>query len=176
MKKEQLEQYRLALEIENRKLNGEDVEWQRFHHGECWQDITSRFISALDIVALDMPIRLTPKITQQEKWIKDGKKVQFSIGEKNKSWHDWIALPFDYPDTEWRIKPDPKKVPLTNKDIIIGTRLKYQGYEFVVVEVNHKRVGFGNTAFRRTYDDLMKDCQMWNGNEWVECSKIECDV
>ena len=46
----------------------------------------------------------------------DGKKLQFYY-EGSKSWEDVCGSPaFSFSDTTYRVKPTPKKVPLTRED------------------------------------------------------------
>ena len=181
MKKEQLEQYRLALEIEERKLNGEDVEWQgeridmNDNHYE-WEVIVN--CSPISCVNAGMKIRLTPKLTQQEQWVKDGKKVEWRDGRFNWVDYDKDSSPaLNNPTYAWRIKPNIKRrVPLGCFDLPVGTRLRNdvsENWEGIVIERDEKEVHISHYVI--SYETLM-NYKMWNGREWVECSRIEYDV
>ena len=162
MTQEEIDRYKLGIEIEERKLKGEDVKWE-YSWGYVWQE-AEKHNNAIDCAYRQDRLRIRPEITPQEKWVKDGKKVQYKFIYTTNYWHDFEKEPitFDAKGMEWRIKPEKKRAPLTreffrNKAVTLRNKHDPE-YEFLHWESCDNKL-----------EHYVDDYEMWDGAKWVGC-------
>lgn len=107
----------------------------------------------------------------------NGAKIQHKrFGDKN--WTDTAEPDWNFSLGTYRIKPEPKRVPLGPEDVVFGTLLKYKRSESIKgwatpVSVEDCGVRIGSVAALVSWKDLMSEFEISrdSGKTWQPCWK-----
>ena len=114
---------------------------------------------------------------QQVRDFGEGKEVEF-YSEALQSWRTVRDHAFDSPDFQWRTKPEPKHVPLTEKDIPALCWLRStNGRDYMVVGVNSDGINLclreGLVGFTTLMNNGWQYSTDSNREHWRPCWKEE---
>ena len=110
---------------------------------------------------------------------KDGKKIQVRPKFGDEAWND-TDEPQWHPFLSYRVKPEPKLIPLGHEDVSPGSAIRPTIHEtgwYGVVEVTHDGIYYSvhGTIRSLSFEAMTEQCHILrpNSTEWLPCSKPE---
>jgi len=118
------------------------------------------------------PVDLYAELKQAEK---DGNVIEFNFGTEEEPLWDRCRPSWLYSADKYRIKPEPKKIPLSQDDVKSGDEFLVGAYRHAWVSLKGDRITYGGGGIY-SFEELMAyghKIRSINETEWRPCYKLQ---